>query len=490
MAPVPNPVFEGVVFYLTGQVSALTEARLRSGGGRKVHYLSSLVTHAVVGKLADMNEVEEAEELLEVPVVSEEWVRLSSRCELRLPVSGFRVSEGQIFSRVVARVEGLTRSDAEKVWAMLTWYGGRVVTGDEAVISHQISGCCLTEDNIALCVTPDWVIDSVKSGRRLDELLYSANRVLVSGIKRHSHVDSASIKYSKHITSKDDIFLKNCLHNTEPTSTLKPQKIIFPREWSCEVVLDRNGNTNPPKPRLESIAEDILEDSFSVEEKDSGILSSDIQKLETNLSILQLSSDVDGEDETYNTSEPVFMFSDGPDRKTSPVRDLQFESQLTETDPEPVLKDTTIKEKTVRRRSVRLLEQKSHPVVRKIDKQVLCSVSGQEVLKGVEKQENKYEFTRKKGAEISENRKNIPPPPQRSIIKTHKRGEDELKVVIGEAEIELVDYENFDSNSEKNKSVKLNKRRSVRLMTKAKMNDKISNRRRSIRLNSGQKSVE
>ena len=45
-------------------------------------------------------------------------------------------------------------------------------------------------------------------------------------------------------------------------------------------------------------------------------------------------------------------------------------------------------------------------------------------------------------------------------------------------------------NSEKNKSVKLNKRRSVRLMTKAKMNDKISNRRRSVRLKSGQKSVE
>ena len=57
--------------YAAGQVSGVTQARLRSGG-KKVHYLSSLVIHTVVGKGVDIMEVEEAEELLEVPVVGEE----------------------------------------------------------------------------------------------------------------------------------------------------------------------------------------------------------------------------------------------------------------------------------------------------------------------------------------------------------------------------------------------------------------------------------
>ena len=96
------------------QVSAVTQARLRSGGGRKVHYLSSLVTHTVVGKGAETIEVEEAEELPEVPVVSEEWVRLSSRCGVMLPVRGIRVGGDQVFSGVVVKVECVARGVERK----------------------------------------------------------------------------------------------------------------------------------------------------------------------------------------------------------------------------------------------------------------------------------------------------------------------------------------------------------------------------------------
>ena len=158
-------LYKGIVFYAAGQVSAVTQARLRSGGGKKVHYLSSLVTHTVVGKGVDTVEVEEAEELFEVPVVSEEWVRLSSRCGVILPVRGFRVSGDQIFSGVVVKMERLSIVDMERIWAMVTWYGGRVVTGGDDV-THLVSGCHSVDEGQQVCsVTPDWVVDSVKLAR-------------------------------------------------------------------------------------------------------------------------------------------------------------------------------------------------------------------------------------------------------------------------------------------------------------------------------------
>ena len=135
-----SSVFQGVVFFLTGEISAVTEARLRVGGARKASYLSGIVTHCVAGAEPDDAEVEEAEELLELPVVREEWVRQSVRCGDMLPVGGFRVGGRQLFSGVNVRVVGLGRGDMESIWAMVTWHGGRVVVGEGGVVTHEVTG--------------------------------------------------------------------------------------------------------------------------------------------------------------------------------------------------------------------------------------------------------------------------------------------------------------------------------------------------------------
>ena len=160
-----TPVFQGMVFFLTGKISAVTEARLRAGGARKASYLSGLVTHCVAGMEPEEAEIAEAEELLELPVVTEEWVRLSSRCGELLPVGGFRVGEGQLFSGVVVRVVGLGRGDVERIWAMVTWHGGKVVVADCGMVTHQVTGGGGGKGGSFWIVTPDWVVDSVKRGR-------------------------------------------------------------------------------------------------------------------------------------------------------------------------------------------------------------------------------------------------------------------------------------------------------------------------------------
>ena len=202
------------------QVSAVTQARLRSGGGRKVHYLSSLVTHTVVGKGVETIEVEEAEELLEVPVVSEEWVRLSSRCGVMLPLRGFRVWD-QIFSGVVVKVERVVRGDLVKIWAMVTWYGGKVVTGWEEV-THLVSGCHSADnDHQVWGVTPDWVVDGVKAGHRMDEKMYCSKMVVVPGNKRHIHAKITPSKDSKQESKTSTNKVDDYLHDTEKVNEIK-----------------------------------------------------------------------------------------------------------------------------------------------------------------------------------------------------------------------------------------------------------------------------
>ena len=142
----------------------MTEARLRAGGRRKVHYLSGLVTHCVACAQPDQAEVAEAEELLELPVVNEDWVRLSSRCGEALPVRGFCVGDGQLFSGVV----GVRMGDEERIWAMVTWHGGKVVAEAE-IVTHQVAGevCASCKGQSLWTVTSDWVYDSVKMGKRV-----------------------------------------------------------------------------------------------------------------------------------------------------------------------------------------------------------------------------------------------------------------------------------------------------------------------------------
>jgi len=264
----------------------VTEARLRAGGGRKVHYLSGLVTHCVAGAQPDQAEVAEAEELLELPVVTEEWVRLSSRCGEALPVRGFRVGGGQLFSGVVVRVVGLGRGDEERIWAMVTWHGGKVVA-EAGIVTHLVTGevgaSCKSESKWT--VTPDWVLDSVKMGRRVDEVNYNTDMVIVPSRKNNQPVPLSAMfklpvvlksKYQKPSSSSRSLpsmptviaALVNtsqedrCNHD-EASSPLQPQKLSFSLADASILSEDRNGNRCrvEGKGRLESITEgEELED--------------------------------------------------------------------------------------------------------------------------------------------------------------------------------------------------------------------------------------
>ena len=121
-------LFKEVKYYVTGEICEKVQELLSRGEAKKTSYLSGLNTHCIVGSEPDMNEVSEATDMLDVPSVDQEWVVASCLVGQLLPIQPFSPAEGRLMAGVVACLGELPGEDQAKVWAMLTWHGGRVVT--------------------------------------------------------------------------------------------------------------------------------------------------------------------------------------------------------------------------------------------------------------------------------------------------------------------------------------------------------------------------
>jgi len=206
-------MFSSVKYFMTGDLKPNTVGLLESGGARRLSYLSSIVTHCIVGDKPQNEEMGEAEEVFEVPVVTEEWVTSSTRCGHLLPVRGFSSSSSQLFRGVtmVMDMGSMSKADCDKLWAMVTWYGGRVVGTVREGGTHLVCGGWRNDlDNLGVtaAVTPAWVIDSVKNSERVNENEYHPSlfwKAPEGEKKNRSQPDGSDSLLGNTGYSKDDL---------------------------------------------------------------------------------------------------------------------------------------------------------------------------------------------------------------------------------------------------------------------------------------------
>ena len=91
-----------------------------------------------------------------------------------------------LFKDVLSCLGDMSHEDKTKIWAMLTWNGGKVVTSLSPEVTHLIVNTPrdkLCEDALSIpnikIVTCDWVQESIQTSSRLDEESYHP-RLLVS----------------------------------------------------------------------------------------------------------------------------------------------------------------------------------------------------------------------------------------------------------------------------------------------------------------------
>ena len=159
---------------------------LEGGGAKKTNYLSGITTHCVVGKDPDEEEINEAKDVLEIPSVREEWVYGSVYCNAQLPLPGFSPVRSGLFSEVTMCLGNLSESDSVKVWAMISWHGGKVTKTLNTEVTH-LANCsadgeayqaALALPHVAV-VTPDWLVETIQQDFLLDVKLFHPSSLVV-----------------------------------------------------------------------------------------------------------------------------------------------------------------------------------------------------------------------------------------------------------------------------------------------------------------------
>nr|CAD7404022.1 unnamed protein product [Timema cristinae] len=153
-------------------VPTFADALLKEGGGERLNYFSHCVTHCIVGNNALESDITDATELYEIPALREEWYPyiFSITLDYCTRTEGFIAGTNCLFANVTACISGLSKMDANKLWAMVIFHGGKVQSLFNRSCTHLITSKkegakykrAVRHGRFIRTVTPDWVVDSVR----------------------------------------------------------------------------------------------------------------------------------------------------------------------------------------------------------------------------------------------------------------------------------------------------------------------------------------
>ncbi|XP_034827605.1 PAX-interacting protein 1 isoform X2 [Maniola hyperantus] len=163
-----EPVFKDVKYYLSGDVSERIMQLLQSGGAENTKYFSDYVTHLICGHNAADTDLDDAQDIYQIPAVTENWVLACARLKRLANPKPYFPNKNKIFSNVTACVCKVTPADARALFALITYHGGKVKLTFDTNCTHLICGsasgkkysAALSYSKVKI-VTPDWVIESI-----------------------------------------------------------------------------------------------------------------------------------------------------------------------------------------------------------------------------------------------------------------------------------------------------------------------------------------
>lgn len=179
------------------------------------------VTHLLCGPDFDDKDTAEATEIFDIPSVTGEWVKASIKLgHLACPKTYHPLPSG-LFTSCVVAVAQLNANDRKKLYALVTFHGGRVERNFTAQTTHLVCGigaghiytkAMEMKSNKFHIITPDWFYECLKAQDICDPKPYHP-RLLKPGFSNHAN-DSRSLS---NILGLDD--LKSDLKKTD---TAKP----------------------------------------------------------------------------------------------------------------------------------------------------------------------------------------------------------------------------------------------------------------------------
>lgn len=175
----------------------------------------------------DEKDSSEALDIYDIPSVTGEWVRASIRLGRLACPKTYHPAPGGLFQSIVAAVAQLNVNDRKKLYALITFHGGRVERNFTSKTTHLV--CGIATGNIYMkamemksekfcIVTPDWFYECLKAQEVIDAKPYHP-RLMKPGIAPNSALSTDTRSLSS-ILGLDD--LKIDLKKNDSNQRAKP----------------------------------------------------------------------------------------------------------------------------------------------------------------------------------------------------------------------------------------------------------------------------
>jgi PAX-interacting protein 1 len=244
-----SKLFSFVKYFTTGFRDSTIERQFKQHGATRLFYLTEKTTHVICDDFqSNKDELEQAIEIYQTPIITSDWIEACLKVNTLLPYDSYRSLQGnqpvdidnkheenndsvydrRLFQSCTFANANLINDDHKKVYALVTYYGGRWIANlDSLICTHIICASALPEkskiddannnrehvderlqdayeiqsDRLHL-VTPDWILDCLKEHQLLNETEYHPD--LLQNFNELMDTDDLTVNRNDQIRSNDD----------------------------------------------------------------------------------------------------------------------------------------------------------------------------------------------------------------------------------------------------------------------------------------------
>jgi PAX-interacting protein 1 len=202
-----SKLFSSIKYFTTGFHDPAIETEFKQNGATRSFYLTEKTTHVICDDFeSNKSELEQAIEIYQTPIVTSDWITACLKSNTLLPIDSYRSAEKipaedntkRLFHSYTFANANLINEDHNKIYALVTYYGGRWIANlDSFICTHIICASYLPtkekngdannnhehiderlqdayeiqSEKIHL-ITPDWIIDCINANNLFDETNY------------------------------------------------------------------------------------------------------------------------------------------------------------------------------------------------------------------------------------------------------------------------------------------------------------------------------
>lgn len=222
------------------------------------------ITHLLCGKDFDEKDIAEATDIYDIPSVTGEWVIASARLGRLACTKVYHPMPSNLFQSMVAAISELNASDRKKLYALITFEGGRVERNFTSKTTHLICGASagniynkaieMKLDKLSI-VTPDWIMECVKKQELIDSKPFHPRLLVANGTMQNYTTIEQDNRSLSNILGLDDAKVDKKIDKTPDKNDKNKMNEKFIKQTELLQLQSATSKSRSNTPVVSSIAD-------------------------------------------------------------------------------------------------------------------------------------------------------------------------------------------------------------------------------------------